>query len=291
MRVGCVVLTTGERPELLAAAIASVAGQREVTTEIAVVVNADVPVSTIDAIENLDEAVVVVAPGRNLGIPEGRNVGAERVRGCDIVLFLDDDATLVDRDTLKRAARMFEADATLGVVTMRIVDPDTGESQRRHVPRLVVGDPTRSSWVTTFLGGACIVRADAFATAGGLPGEFFYAHEETSLAWRLLDRGYRIRYTAELVVHHPGLPPARHAAYHRLTARNRVLLARKHLPMPVAVVYVGVWVALGLARARGGARNLLVGFVEGLRVSGVDRRPISWRTIARMARYGRPPLV
>jgi GT2 family glycosyltransferase len=145
--------------------------------------------------------------------------------------------------------------------------------------------------VTTFLGGACVIRREAFEVAGGFPARFFYAHEETSLAWRLLDLGYTIRYAADLRIAHPALPPARHAVYHHLTARNRVLLARKHLPAVVAVLYVASWAVLGLLRSPGGRRALLRGFVDGMRFSPVERSPISWRTVVRMTRYGRPPLV
>ena len=322
-RVGVVVLTTGERPRELAAALASVHRQREVTPEVVVVVNSeapDAPDRVRAAIEapadaaagggdgaaadvggaeakdggaagNARVAAKVLTPGRHLGIPEGRNLGVAAVEDSEVVLFLDDDGELVGDDVLARASAEFAVDPTLAVLSLRIVDPDTGATQRRHVPRLRVGDATRSSWVTTFLGGASVVRVSAFREAGGLPARFFYAHEETSLAWRLLDRGYRIRYAAELAMAHPATPPARHAAYYRLTGRNRVLLARQHLPAPLAVVYVLLWVVLGVARTRGGRRALLDGFVEGLRAPAVVREPISWRTVWRMTRYGRPPLL
>jgi GT2 family glycosyltransferase len=236
-------------------------------------------------------SVQVVTPERNLGIPEGRNVGVAALPGCELVCFLDDDAVLVGDQVLARAVARFVADASLGVITMRIVDPETGGTERRHVPRLRAGDPARSSWVTTFLGGASIVRRAGFEEAGGLPGEFFYAHEETSLAWRLLDRGYRIAYDADLAIHHPAQPPSRHEAYHRLSARNRVLLARKHLPWPLAVVYLLVWSVLSLLRSPGGRAATLGGFMEALRMTGVERAPIRWRTVVRMTRYGRPPVI
>lgn len=291
MTVGVVVLTTGRRPDELAAALASVARQRDVDTDVVVVVNAedDVDLGDLDAVGA--GGVRVTRMGRNLGIPEGRNRGAAELPHVPLLLFLDDDAVLVGDDVLARVVAAFGDDPRLGAVTMRIVDPETGVTQRRHVPRIRVGDPTRSSWVTTLLGGASVVRADAFRAVGGLPGEFFYAHEETSLAWRLLDRGYRLRYAADLVVHHPAMPPARHAEYHFLTARNRVLLARKHLPTPVAVVYVLVWTVLGLARGAGGRAVTLRGLLTGLRLRGVERHPIGWATVVRMVRYGRPPII
>ncbi len=287
MKVGCVVLTTGARPVELAAAVESARHQRGVDVEVVVVWNAPVGGPRPEV-----PGTRLVAPGENLGIPAGRNLGVDHL-GSDreLVLFLDDDGMLVGDAVLARAAQLFAADPRLGAVSLRIADPVTGETQRRHVPRLRVGDPTRSSYVTTFLGGASILRVDAFRAAGGLPGEFFYAHEETSLAWRLLDRGYRIRYAADLTMAHPAQPPARHDAYHRLTARNRVLLARKHLPALLAVVYVALWLLLNLVRAPAARRTIVAGFVEGAREADVDRDPIRWRTVVRMARYGRPPLL
>lgn len=289
--VGCVVLTTGERPAELGAALASVRGQVGVAVELIVVLNADpVEVTRPDV-----GGARLLTPGRNLGIPEGRNLGADALADGEavpeVVLFLDDDGVLVDDNTLARATAAFAADPSLGVVTMRIVDPITGLTERRHIPRLRVGDPNRSSWVTTFLGGACLIRLTAYREAGGLPAEFVYAHEETSLAWRLLDRGYRIRYSGSLFMAHPALPPARHATYHHLTARNRVLLARKHLPGLLGVVYVVLWAVLGTVRAPEGRGAALRGFLAGLRLTDVERDPISWRTVWRMTRYGRPPLI
>ncbi len=286
-RVGCVVLTTGARPDELAAALDSVRCQQGVDVEVVVVLNAPEELTEPD----LGDAKLI-CPGRNLGIPGGRNLGVEALSdACELVLFLDDDGRLVDDDVLRRASDAFAHDRSLGAVSLRIVDPDTGETMRRHVPRLRVGDPRRSSEVTTFLGGASVLRVAAFRDAGGLPEEFFYAHEETSLAWRLLDRGFRIRYVGDLAMAHPALPPARHAVYHHLTARNRVLLARKHLPVAVGVLYVGLWLLVSLVRARGGRWATLRGFFDGFRAREVHRDPIRWRTIWRMTRAGRPPLL
>lgn len=286
MKVAGVILTTGERPDELAAAIDSVRRQRGVDVEVVVVRNADEDARPPE----VEDGVVVVRPGRNLGIPGGRNLGARSSAG-EVLLFLDDDAVLADDRLLRRALDDFAADPSLGAVSMRLVDPVTGRTERRHVPRLRVGDPARSSWVTTFLGGASLVRREAFEAAGGLPERFFYAHEETSLAWRMIDLGYRIRYAADLVVHHPGAAPSRHATYHHLTARNRVLLARMHLPAPVAVAYVLLWCGLTLVRDRAAWRASLRGWADGLRARSVVRQPIAWRTVWRLTRYGRPPLL
>lgn len=112
----------------------------------------------------------------------------------------------------------------------------------------------RSSRVTTFLGGANAVRTRVFADAGLLPADFFYAHEETDLAWRALNAGWQIDYRSDMVLYHPTTAPSRHAVYHRMVARNRVWLACRNLPLPLVPVYLGVWLLLTLLRRPRGPR-------------------------------------
>jgi GT2 family glycosyltransferase len=131
------------------------------------------------------------------------------------------------------------------------------------------------------------------AQIGGWPDEFFFAHEETDLAWRALDAGWRIVYEPALVLQHPRTSPTRHAVFYRMVARNRVWLAKRHLPAALVPVYLGVWLLLTLARTRSatGLRAWFAGFAEGVRRPCGPRRPIRWRTAARMTRLGRPPVI
>ena len=161
------------------------------------------------------------------------------------------------------------------------------------MPRLRAGDPDRSSVVTTFLGGACAIRRSAYLEAGGLPEVFFYAHEETDLAWRLLGLGYRLEYDAAARMCHHALPNARHAAFYRLDGRNRVLLARRNLPWPLAAAYLLNWFTLTVVRERSATavRAWVTGFRQGWRMDPGWRRPMSVRTAWRMTRAGRPPVI
>ena len=211
----------------------------------------------------------------------------------DILLFLDDDGLLARHDTAELCREAFAADPELGIISFRIADPETGATQRRHVPRLRASDPMRSSRVTTFLGGANAVRTQVLAEVGGLPGDFFYAHEETDLAWRALDAGWMIDYRSDLVLLHPASSPSRHAAYHRLVARNRVWLARRNLPAPLIPAYLGVWLLLTLVRrpSRPALKAWFGGFREGWSTPCGPRRPMKWRTVWRLTRLGRPPVI
>ncbi|MFG2717829.1 glycosyltransferase family 2 protein [Streptomyces sp. NPDC048416] len=290
MKVGAVVITMGNRPAELRALLASVAKQDGDRVEVVVVGNgAPVP--------DVPDGVRTVELPENLGIPGGRNVGIEAFgpsgAEMDVLLFLDDDGSLPNADTAELCRQAFAQDPELGIISFRIADPETGATQRRHVPRLRAADPLRSSRVTTFLGGANAVRTQVFAEVGALPEEFFYAHEETDLAWRALDAGWMIDYRADMVLHHPTTAPSRHAVYHRMVARNRVWLARRNLPAPLVPVYLGVWLLLTLARKPSGPalKAWFGGFKEGWSTPCGPRRPMKWRTVFKLTRLGRPPVI
>ncbi|MFB6617221.1 glycosyltransferase family 2 protein [Streptomyces sp. NPDC085524] len=290
MRLGAVIITMGNRPDDLKALIDSVARQEGDPVEV-VVVGQGVKVT------GLPEGIRTVDLPENLGIPGGRNVGIDAFgpggSDVDALLFLDDDGLLERTDTAELCRQAFAEDPGLGIVSFRIADPETGITQRRHVPRLRASDPMRSSRVTTFLGGANAVRTKVFEQVGGLPADFFYAHEETDLAWRALDAGWSIDYRADMVLLHPTTAPSRHAVYHRMVARNRVWLARRNLPAPLVPVYVGVWLLLTLLRKPSGPalKAWFGGFREGWTTPCGPRRPMRWRTVWRLTRLGRPPVI
>ncbi|MFG2193281.1 glycosyltransferase family 2 protein [Streptomyces sp. NPDC048639] len=288
LRVGVAVLTMGNRPAELADLLDSVAEQDTPAARVVVVANgAPLP--------PLPEAVTGVELAENLGIAGGRNAALARLRefgDIDIVVDLDDDGLLISTDVFTRLVHLYEADPGLGIVSFRIAD-ERGRTQRRHVPRLRAGDPMRGGLVTTFLGGGHGLSMPMLQQIGGWPEPFFYAHEETDLAWRALDAGWKVLYEPQLVLQHPWTSPTRHAVYFRMVARNRVWLAKRHLPALLVPLYLGVWTVLTVVRTRSltGLRAWAAGFAEGLRESCGPRRPMRWTTVWRMTRLGRPPVV
>ncbi|MCM2392101.1 glycosyltransferase family 2 protein [Streptomyces albipurpureus] len=287
-RVGVAILTMGNRPEELTALLDSVAAQDLLATRIVVVANgAPAP--------PLPDGVTVVELAENAGVTGGRNVALARLRefgDVDVVVDLDDDGLLISQDVFSRLVAAFEQDPKLGIVSFRIAD-ELNRTQRRHVPRLRASDPMRGGYVTTFLGGGHGLSMKMLDQVGGWPDEFFYAHEETDLAWRALDAGWQVLYEPRLVLQHPWTAPTRHAFYHRMIARNRVWLAKRHLPAVLVPTYLGVWTALTILRSRSlsGLRSWFAGFAEGVRTPCGPRRPMRWRTVWRMTTLGRPPVI
>jgi GT2 family glycosyltransferase len=161
------------------------------------------------------------------------------------------------------------------------------------VPRLRVGDRTRSSALTAVWEGAVAMPRPVFEEVGGWPAPFVAAHEGIDLAWRVMDAGYRVRYAGDVAAHHPAYAVAPHAYSRYLGARNRVWLARRHLPLPLGVAYVSMFAlrTLPLVRSWGHVQEAARGYRDGLRQPCGERRPLRARTLWRMTLAGRPPII
>ena len=279
-------LTQGRRPDDLAAGLASLLAQVDVDLDIVCVGNGSGPGVVPDGVRVLELP-------ENVGIPAGRNRGAELVGG-DYVFFLDDDARLPSSRFLADAVAVLDRLGDVGLLQPRVVDPDGAENPRRWIPRLRKGDAQTSSDVFSVWEGATLLPRPVFDACDGGGEPYFYAHEGIELAWRVWAQGLRVRYDGELVAHHPAIDPARHAEYYRLNARNRVWLAKRNLPWPLVPVYVASWTAVQLlrwARSPAKLRPWFAGWAEGWRTTPGGRRSIGWVTVWRMARAGRPPVI
>ncbi len=276
----------GTRPDDLARALASLAGQTGVSLDTVVVGNGWEPTG-------LPPGVQALHLPENLGIPAGRNRGVAAVTG-EYVFFLDDDASIPSPTFLADAIARLRDDPSIGLLQPRIVDPTGSANPRRWVPRIRKGDPGASSAVFSVWEGATLLPRSVFDGIGGWGDPYFYAHEGIELAWRVWGSGRRAWYAGDLVANHPAIDPARHDYYYRLNARNRVWLAKRNLPWLLVPLYVGSWTGIQLlrsVRSRAGLRAWFGGWVEGWRESPGGRRSIGWVTVWRMTRAGRPPLV
>ena len=133
-----------------------------------------------------------------------------------------------------------------------------------------------------------------FEQAGGWPEEFRSRHEGVDLAWRVMDTGRRVAYAGDIEVLHPSYRTAPHEYSVYYGARNRVLLARRHLPLPL-----GVALRRRLrrsARCRCCARERApaprcAATATGCAQPCGARRRLRVNTLWRMTRAGRPPVI
>ena len=287
MKIGVVVLTTGRRPQELELALDSVLAQRGVDVDAVVVGNGWEP-------DGLPSGVRGVGLAVDQGAPAGRNAGVPHTDG-ELVFFLDDDASLAEPEALARVAERFESDPELGLLQLRVDPREGGRPPRDWVPRLRAGDPHRGSEVTAVWEGAVASPRRVFDEVGGWPGPFRIVHEGIDLAWRVMDAGYRVEYAGDIAVRHPLPPPVptRHWYSLQLGVRNRVWLARRHLRLPLALLYVLSFTLRALLRVRaaGDLRAIAKGLGEGVREPCGTRKPLKAKTLWRMTRIGRPPMI
>lgn len=114
MELTAIIPTAGERPQMLARAVASVRAQTRPADEILVVVDGDGP--TRDEVARALDGVGVLGGGGRRGVSAARNLGGAGARGR-LLAFLDDDdvwkpgylaAVLADDDGFDVALTAFE---------------------------------------------------------------------------------------------------------------------------------------------------------------------------------------
>jgi GT2 family glycosyltransferase len=168
---------------------------------------------------------VVVTNDRNRGFSGANNRGAEEARGR-VLFFLNSDTELFEPGVLERLAEVAE-EPTIGIVAPMLENPD-GSLQRTCAAHLGVGTAivvgtgmqrllpdrvlrrvapqfwshdrsTDTDWV---LGAAMAMRAEVFRELGGFWDETY--SEESELAWRVQQRGLRVRYERSTRLMHIG---------------------------------------------------------------------------------------
>ena len=123
--IAVVVLTQGTRPTELARAIASIRAQHQVDPHLVLVVNGAAP-------PHADRPYQLIVLPENLRIPGGRNVGAAAA-DARLIMFLDDDAELLDPGLLAAVVDRFKANPQLGAMSIHLIDEE-GCTQQRHGP-------------------------------------------------------------------------------------------------------------------------------------------------------------
>ena len=117
-------------------------------------------------------------------------------------------------------------------------------AEREHSPSEVFG----------LCGGACAIRREAWQALGGFREDLFMYYEDTDLSWRLRERGWAVVYVREAVVlhEHASSSGTSSAMFIRVNARNRILVAAAHSPVPVVIQALARTVVRGLRGPRRG---------------------------------------
>jgi GT2 family glycosyltransferase len=312
LSVSVVILTQGNRNHDLAEILRGLSSQSVKPTSITITVNsAEVPLG------KLPKKVMVKVTGENLGIPAGRNFALRDAEPTDLILFIDDDAFLQGDDFIERAVEIFSANPKLGLVQPKVITRDSAPGDlgpSYWIPRADKTPTMESFPAFAVWEGTTVMRWQAFVDVNGWSEPIFYAHEGIELAWRVWNVGFEARYEPRLVVSHPPVGPERHDKSIWFGMRNKVVIARRNLPVYLLWLYPLTWLALDFFKIILGRiphpsgrfaigtqlRELFKGYFAGL-VMNLNNpgwvfnpstlgRKLTWKTIWFMTKQGRPPI-
>ncbi len=250
------VVVTKDRPGPVKVCLRSIAAQERPASEVVVVDDASIPAISPESMEELRD-VTLVSLNASLGAAGARNAGLDLVT-ADIVVLLDDDAFLPDKNATGLIMEKFEARPEVGALCFRVETPE-GEVRRKEVPRRDKRLPVNEEEIGYFLEGAVAFRASALAAVGGFPEDYVYGGIGLDLSYRLFSAGYPMLFAPEVRVVHLSLPSAGNTENRDyLYLRNRIWAAARNLPFPYAQVNVALWAAHTFAGSltsgrRGGA--------------------------------------
>jgi len=231
--------------------------------------------------------VTLIRSNDNVGVTAGRNRLLDAMT-ADVIVFLDDDAVLTT-PAVETLRSRFESDHQLAVVAFGVRRQDgTAVSSEYPFRGRPVDDPA-SRPCAYFVGCGYAARRSAVTSTGGYDESFFYSTEEVDLSLRLLARGWSLLYDPGVSIEHRPSSRGRSVAPRvpALLLRNRVIVARRHLPLAAAAVHLAAWgsrTCLAAARS-GGMKQWLGAWKEGLHAP-VDRQPLTWSDAVRIHRLG-----
>lgn len=233
-----VVIVAHNRPATLVrtlAELALVAAEvgGAVSLAVTIVDNASLaPIGVSDADEASAARVRLVRREQNAGIL-AFNEGAALGR-AEFLFILDDDAW-PDAGSLVEGLRVLRATPRLGAVALHPTHPVTKRGEWEFANGERAARVPAGRW--PLLGCGVLVRRGAWEALGGYEAGFFLYTNDTDLALRLIASGWGVHGDLSLIVWHDCATAVRRPTrWFRLAGRNRVWLARRHLPWPQACV-------------------------------------------------------
>jgi GT2 family glycosyltransferase len=218
-------ITTRNRPDSLAASIASLGVLRELGPEVLVFDDGSEPAAQA---ASADVQVRVLRDSSSPGNIVGRN-RLVRKASAPYVLLLDDDARVLSAASVERAIAVLDGDATVAAVAFAQAEADGR-------PWPLAMQPSTADFacvIPSFIGFAHLVRRDVFLALGGYREDFVYYGEEKDYCLRLIDAGHRTVYLPDALVSHVPDPAGRNRARHlRFVSRNDCLNALYNDPFP-----------------------------------------------------------
>ncbi len=229
--------------------------------------------------------VCLVDLGYNSGVTKGRNAGIKAATG-DILIFVDDDAVLRDREATNKVVTKFAANQKLAILGFREKNYFApSEPIQWHFPGKKADEYGDREFSTCYYPGAGHAMRKSYLEKVGLyPDYFFYSTEELDLSYRILDAGYEIKYTPTVEVFHKISPQTRTSFRYYFDLRNQIWFAMRLLPWPTAIGHATYWLLkvtyLGFPGNLPKVAQSFYAAIKNREKALVDRKPLKPETLS-----------
>lgn len=235
---------------------------------------AGLPAGTIKKINYVDHK-------ENLGVARGRNLGITLAQG-EYLIFIDDDAEFEQSDVLSIMLSKFKAYEPDNVKILAFRELRTATNQfyiatknkkRAQLPQFLTN---------FYVGSGHVIKKEVFDTVGLYTTQFFYGMEEYDLAYKALDAGYKILYTADVTVLHKKSESGRATptSLVRQEMENKVTVAYTYLPILYVLSHLFFWSGHFLLKTKGNVLQLIKGYYNMIqKIRNTQRKPISATTL------------
>ncbi len=278
-----IIILNYKRLTALEQTLQSAVSQRYPRKEIIVVDNHSE--ENVEAVvEKYGPGIQLIALDENLGACGGRNAGIRAAQG-KILITLDNDVSFLEHDAVEKVVRIFEEQPDYHMLAFQLRDPHAGQLRLREWchPKDWRRFADESFPTHFFVEGAAAYRREVFEHAGLYFEPLFVYHEGWDLALRVLDKGYRIRYTPEIQVYHLMSPEGRsNSRPHFLFTRNYIWVTYRDYPIWSGLRFVSFRLAMMgcFALRTGHLSTFLAAIWAGIRgCRNIERAPVHRKTI------------
>ena len=239
-----------------------------------------------------DNRIRCIRSDTTLGVAGGRNKLIKEAKG-DFLITLDDDTVLPYDDSLGKLIDLFNSHPDVGLISFKITDIDDGKEAVNRIPfrrASIRRNPELANlpqYVSYFLGGGHAARRDVYEKCGLYQEDLIFGVEELDLSYRMIEAGYKLFYTPDIVVEHyskyrSSLSKKARSRHLYFLTRNKIWINYKYLPWFAFFINSLLWCIVRFASSpfTGGFIQIIRGVYDGLRgLRKLRRTPISKKTV------------